>query len=1033
MITAFKKSILFVSLLLALGFSLSAQTVQVSGKVLDENGDPLIGAGVIDKNNPGKGTVTDVDGKFSISIAPDGFIEFSYIGYDTRIEPVGSRSEISIALNPKTSTLDDVVVIGYGTSKKGDLTGSVSVIQMDELQSSASSNVAQALQGRVAGAAFTSQTGAPGEAGTIQIRGSRSISAGNEPLIILDGMMDVVEDLSEINPADITSISILKDVSSTAIYGSRGANGVILVTTSASSQEKEKQVGSFKVRFNTKVGFSQIANNIDIMNASEIAQWRNMVYDARNYWGLTGLSVNNPPYSNPSGMGDGTDWVDILSRNAVYQDYHLSIRGNSGKVNYSASVGYNDEQGIIIGSGNKKLTGVVSFSVKLKPWLLAGIRTSITNTRTDFTSASISGASSNAAICISPLLTVGDEWNLYGDDESSGGAIFNNPYITAMESTKWLRRNTVNLAPWLKADLAKGLKLHVKFSYARNNTWNFSYSPSYLPTAAYNQLGGTAARGAYLKQTLINENTINYKTNIRKNSIEAIAGMSLEYKKIDSENLSGSGYLDDDINYNNMSGIVDFGNLVPKSYQTINKKMSVFGRLNYSWNRRYYITATMRADGASNFASNRKWGFFPAVAVRWSIVNEKWFNNAYWLNDLSLRVSAGRSGNDAISNYMSLATLSSAKTHWTFGDSRTVAYIPNKLANSNLSWETTDSYNVGLNFEAFRSRLSLELEGYLSYTHDLLLSMRTSQVTGFDTYFNNIGSTKNMGVELTVRTKNFVRKNFKWNTTVTVAHNRQTTLEIGEGDAVVPTYLNPRNSSQYLYGYRKGYPVNSLWGFQYEGVWKNEEEFLRNKATHAYTSGNMMSDWSNNMGRSKYVDVNHDGILDEEDVVYLGCSDPIIYGGFSNDFVIAKRLTLGVYFAYSLGGQMYNLSELWLGTGSSSFNKYRYMLDAWTPDNPDSDIPAPYREDLYGCSRFIHDASYLRLKTVSIEYNIPLSKKTMKVLKQLIIGVSGENLYLWKRYNGFDPDVNTSSSVYRLDNGSFPRPRTIIGKVSFTF
>lgn len=195
----------------------------------------------------------------------------------------------------------------------------------------------------------------------------------------------------------------------------------------------------------------------------------------------------------------------------------------------------------------------------------------------------------------------------------------------------------------------------------------------------------------------------------------------------------------------------------------------------------------------------------------------------------------------------------------------------------------------------------------------------------------------------------------------------------------------------------------------------------------------MMSDWKNNMGRSKFVDVNHDGMLDEEDVVYLGCSDPIVYGGFSNDFVIAKRLKVGIYFAYSLGGQMYNLSELWLGTGSSSYNKYRYMLDAWTPDNPDSDIPAPYREDLYGCSRFIHDASYLRLKTVSIDYNIPLPKKAMKVLKELTVGVTGENLYLWKRYNGFDPDVNTSSAVYRLDNGSFPRPRTIIGKVSFRF
>ena len=1019
------------SVLLLCGGALIAQNRAVTGKVLDENGEPLIGAGVIDKNNVSNGTVTDIDGRFSINVAEDTFLEFSYIGYDTKIEQVKSGGkELEVRLSPKTSTLDDVVVIGYGTSKKGDLTGSVSVVSMDDMQSSATSNVAQALQGRIAGAEFSSQTGAPGEAGTIQIRGARSISAGNEPLIIVDGMMDVVEDLSEINPSDIVSISILKDVSSTAIYGSRGANGVILVTTAASSQDKEKQVGSFRIKFNAKAGVSSIANSIDIMDASEIAQWRNMVYYAREFWSEDAV---NPPYADPAAMGTGTDWVKTLSRNAVYQDYHVSLNGNSGKSNYSASLGYNDEQGVIIGSGNRKISTVISYSVKLKPWMQAGIRSSLTNTRTDFTSARISGTSSSAAIYLSPLLTVKDDWNLYGDDESSGGAIFNNPYITAMNSTKWLRRNTIVLAPWLKADIVKGLKLNVKFSYARNNTWNFSYSPSFLPTAAYNNLGGTAARGAYLKQTFVNENTLNYSTKIKKSSIEAMLGMSLEYKKIDSENLTGAGYLDDNVGYGNMNAIVDYGNLVPKSSQTINSKMSFFGRVNYSWNRRYYLTATMRTDAASNFAVNRKWGYFPALAFRWSIVNESWFNNAYWLNDLSLRLSAGRSGNDAISNYMSLATLSTAKTHWTFGDSRSVAYTPNKLANSNLTWETTDSYNVGLNFEAFRSRLSIEADGYLSYTHDLLLAMRNSQVTGYETYFNNVGSTRNIGVEVTVKTKNFVRRNFKWSTAVTVSHNRQMTLDIGEGDAVVPTYLNPRNSGQYLYGYRRGYPVNALWGYQYEGVWKSAEEIERNNSTHAYTSGYMSTSVESNLGRSKYVDVNHDGLLDEEDVVYLGCSDPIVYGGISNDFTIAKRLTLGVYFAYSLGGKMYNLSELWLGTGSSSYNKYRYMLDAWTPDNPDSDIPAPYREDLYGCSRFIHDASYLRLKTVSIEYNIPLPKQAMKYIKSLIVGVSGDNLWLLKNYNGFDPDVNTSSAVYRLDNGSFPRPRTVIGKISMVF
>ncbi len=1006
---------------------LRAQTIEVKGSVLDENGEPLAGAGVVDKSRTAAGTVTDADGRYAIKADKDGFLEFSFIGYQTMLEAVSGRSEINVRLNPKTTTLDDAVVIGYGTSRKGDLTGSVAVVDAETLQDSPASNVASALQGRVAGAEFTSQSGAPGEAGTIRIRGTRSISAGNGPLIILDGMTDVVDDLSEINPADIVSISVLKDVSSTAIYGSRGANGVILVTTSASSSAKPS--GSFSGRFNVKAGVSSIANGIDIMDASEIAQWRNMVYYARELWSESAV---NPPYSDPDALGKGTDWVKTLSRNAAYQDYYLSLKGSSGSSRYSASFGYNNEQGVIIGSGNQKISGVFSFSTKLKPWLDAGIRASVTDTRTDNTNAAISGTSANAAINLSPILTVSDEWNLYGSDESSGGAIFDNPYLKATRMENWLRRNTITFAPYVKANIGKHLVFNSKVSYARNNTWTFRYSPSDLPVAAYNRLGGTAYRGSYLKQTVINENTLTWKRNIRKNALEGVAGVSYERKKIDSESLSGTGYLDDEVKYNNMAGIHDYGNLVPRSYQTITRKFSAFGRFNWSYDRRYYVTATFRADGASNFAKGNKWGFFPAVAFRWSAVNEKWFKTAFWLNDLSLRLSAGQSGNDAIASYMSLATITPGKTHWTFGDKREMAYTPSKLANSSLTWETTDSYNIGLNFEAFRSRLKIEADAYLAYTHDLLLAMKTSQVTGYDTYFNNVGSTRNIGVEVGITTRNIEARNFKWSTTLTVSHNRQTTVDVGT-DETVPTYINPRNSSQYLYGYKNGYPVNSLWGFQYEGVWRSAEEIERNRSTHAYTSGHMSASVSENLGRSKYADINHDGILDENDVVYLGCSDAIVSGGFQNDFKIGKRLTLGIYFTYSVGGQIYNLSELYLGTGSASYNKYKYMLQAWTPSNPGSDIPAPYREDLYGCSRFIHDASYLRLKTVSIDYNIPLPKPITKAIKKLTAGITGENLFLLKKYNGFDPDVNTSSSVYRLDNESLPRPRTVIGRISVSF
>ena len=1009
------------------GGTLWAQNLSVSGVVSDEHGEPLPGVGVLDKNRSDHGAVTGPDGRYTLTIPADGFLEFSFIGYETRVEPVNGRREISLRLMPKTSTLDEVVVIAYGTSKKEDLTGSVAVVDVDAMRESSSANITQALQGRVAGAEFSSQAGEPGESGTIQIRGTRSISAGNQPLIIVDGMMDIVEDLSEISPDDIQSISVLKDVSSTAIYGSRGANGVILVTT---IPKQQKQVGSFTVRFNAKAGVHLPRKGLDIMDAAEYGAFRNAAWSTSVLWDP---EQSHHYYADPAALGKGTDWVETLTRPAKYQDYYTSLNGRASNLNYFMSLSYHDEDGIMLGAGHRRITGKASFDVRIKPWLQVGTKLVLNHQRTDKTTAAVGGTSSSAAIYLSPILGKEDTWNYFGDDESYGGAIFNNPYIVATRTTRYNSRDNFTVSPWLKADIGKLFKLDVQFSYTRGDTREFGYSPSSLPVASYTRTGGTASRTWLLKQTLQNETTLSYKQNVGKSALDGVLGFTYQYKESAWESLSGSGYLDDMVGFWNMRGLVHYDNLTPNTNGTFITRLSVFGRFNWVWDRRYHLSATLRGDGASNFATGRKWGFFPALAFRWSIVNEKWFRRAYWLNDLSLRLSAGRSGNDAIAPYMSLATLNSARTAWNFGDSRLVAYTPLKLANSGLGWETTDAFNVGLNFEAFQSRVILEVDGYLSFTRDLLLSMRNSQVTGYDSYFSNIGKTRNAGVEVTLTTKNVSARRFKWSTSLTVSHNSQIVLEAGEGDSVVPTYMNPRSSAQYLYGYRKGYPVNALWGYQYEGVWKTQEEFERNKATHTYTSGNAVTSFDNNIGRSKYADLNHNGLLEEGDVVYLGSSDALVHGGIQNDFTLWNRLKIGVYFAYSIGGSIYNLSELWMGTGNQSYNKYRYMADAWTPDNPDSNIPAAYRDDLYGCNRFVHDASYLRLKTVSIDYDIPLRGGIGKVIKGLTVGITADNLFLLKNYNGFDPDVNTSGAVYRLDNGAFPRPTTIIGKVFFRF
>lgn len=1010
-----KNKILLI-LAVTLSFSVAAfaqnDKIKVKGVVSDENGQPLPGAAVVERGSRSNGTVTDIDGKYTITIAPDAFIEVSCLGYKSKLESVSGRTEINVSIAVDSETLEATVVIGYGTSKKGDLTGTVSVVDMESLKDAPVTNIGQALQGRVTGAEFTSQSGEVGEDSSIRIRGSRSISAGNEPLIVVDGVVDAVTSLSDINPSDIVNISILKDVSSTAIYGSRGANGVILITT----VDDRKAEGKTSYTFKSSTGVSYIAGSLDLMNGEEYATWRNMV--SRSF------ANTREPYPDPQKYAEGTDWIKELSQTVVSQDYYLSLNRNVGGTSYSLSLGYNDTPGVVICSGIRKITGGLTLNSTLSKKLSLNLKTNYVKINRDRASASITGTNTNAAVYLSPLLAREDVWNSFGDGESYGGLPFNSPWLVAHNTTNKLFKTYFLVSPTLKYQFNARFYANLRLSTSQAREDTGYYSPSSLAVAKANKTGGTARRTHLDTDKYLAEFTLNYKRRIRSNEVSFLLGATAERANISYENYGGSGFTDDSLLYYNMQGTMNPANLTGSSYERIKTKFSVFSRFNYNYHRRYYITLTARADGASNFADNRKWGFFPAVAMRWSIMNEKWFKRSVWLNDLSLRISAGRSGNDAITPYMSLATLNAAQGNWIFGDSKLVAYTPSKLKNSNLTWETTDALNLGFSFAAWKSRVKFEADAYISRTSDLLLSVRNAQTTGYNTYYANAGATRNAGFELSLTTKNIDNKKFTWTTVLSVSHNTQKVTDVGSEYEVVPTFLNPRSATQYIYGYKKGYPVSALWGYKYEGVWHSIDEVERNQIVHAYASPIQTGSNGVGLGRPKYADVNHDGILDQKDIVYLGSADPVAYGGIANDFTLNKRLTLRTFFAWSLGGYIYNISELYAGSGSASYNKYRYMLDAWTPDNPTSNITKPGFDDSQVSSKSVYDASWFRLKSISLSYDIPLSKSVKKYLRGITVSISGDNLFLWKKYNGFDPDVNTSSSVYRLDNGSFPRTRT---------
>ena len=1016
-----QKILALITLFLLLSTYIMAQPakITVSGTIYDQAGLSLVGVTVVEKGVTTNGVITDTLGRYSLSVPADGFIEVSCIGYKSVVESVNGRTNIDVVLADDNELLEATVVIGYGTSKKGDLTGTVTVVEMEDIKSAPVVSVAQALQGKIAGAEFSSGSGEVGEQGTIRIRGSRSISAGNQPLIVVDGVPDAVSDLSEINPADIVNISVLKDISSTAIYGSRGANGVILVTT----HDDRKSEGTFSVRFKSTLSYSQIAGSLDLMNAEEYATWRNMVSGSFK-------SADKLPYPDPSiYRNDSTDWIDVLSQDSFSRDYFLSIYRKVGGTSYSFTLGYNNTPGIVIESGLRRFTGRFNLNSSLGKKFDLNFKVNFTNTNRDKASAAITGTNTSAAVYLSPLLKPESTWNKYGDQESSGGTPFNSPYLVAKNTVNETHSNYIMVSPTLKYQINRRMDLKLRGSVTNTSSESDYYSPSFLPVAIANQTGGTATITENSTTKYIGELTWNYARKIKAHDISSVVGATAEHWEKDYEKLTGSGYTNDNLTYKNLLGLVHPDNFSASSYVQYQDKLSGFARFNYNYRRRYYLTLTLRGDGASNFAQDRKWGFFPAVAFRWSIMNEKCFDRAAWLNDLSLRINAGRSGNDAISPYMSLASFASAYSNWIFGDDKLLIYTANKLANSNLTWETTTSYNLGLSFAGWGSRVVLEADAYVSDTDDLLLSMRNTQTTGYNTYYANAGSTRNIGQEVTLTTRNIVTKGFEWNTTLTVAHNSQLVTSVGSESEVVPTYTNPRTTSQYMYGYKKGYPVNAIWGYQYEGVWHSDEDIAYNKITRAYVSQSQ----NPKMGHPKYVDVNHDGLLDENDMLFLGSSDPVVYGGLQNNFLIGKGLTLGVYFTYSLGGYIYNISELYAGSGSTSYNKYKMMLGAWTEENQTSDICKAGFDDSLASSKSVYDASWFRLKAITLNYDIPLSKKAKKVVKELSVGFSSDNLYLWKVYPGFDPDVNTSSDVFRLDNGSLPRSRTYAFNVQVRF
>lgn len=994
----------------------------VTGKVTDTDGLPLVGATILVPGTA-QGTTTNHEGVYSIRTGGASLL-FQYVGYDSQEVAIGARTRIDIRLAPSKQSIGEVVVIGYGQVKKSDLTGSVANVKMSDIKDVPVISVDQALQGRLAGVDIMSTDGEPGSSTSIRIRGTRSISASNEPLIVVDGVLDGVSDLSDLNPSDIESISVLKDASATAIYGSRGSNGVIVITT----KKGRSLDGKPNVVFRTDLGFSQLPRQLDIMDANEFANYRNDYAYFTNADGYENIGPDTPlsqyPYPNPGTYGAGTNWIDEITRTAFYQKYDLSVSGSTEKSSYYASAGINESEGIIDKSGLMRYTTRLRLDHTFTKWLKAGLNLSYTYRDQDENLATIGGTSWwSAAIYLSPFIKPESDTN----DLWYSGQKFNNPRAMIDLCTRNAIRKTMNNSGYLELTPVEGLKLRSQFTYYSYQRHTNRYEPGTLPAKKEGE-GGKAERQEYNDTNLLSETTAYYEIRPKSgHNFDILAGFTAQKRSENNLTMSGSGYTLDELTWNNMAAIPDKQNISLSTSHTDWTKMAILGRLNYNYRDRYYLTLTGRYDGASNFAQNNKWGFFPSMAVRWNAHNELFLRDVKWIDELAVRFSAGRTGNDAISAYRSLASVGNSTSGYLFNGSQPLAVYPSRLASPDLTWETTDKYSVGLDLSLFKGRLNVTGDWYYDKTRDLLLTIQVATQTGYSNYFANAGRTNNKGFELTIDSRNIVRPNFSWSTTLTFSHNKQQVEDIASEDFVI-AYSSPSSSgtTYMMYGYRKGYPLNALWGFRYGGVWHNEEEVARNQVTKAYASA---SSTSYKPGYARYQDINHDGVLNADDLVYLGTADPDLYGGIQNTFRF-RKLTLGVYFNYSIGGKIYNISEIYMGNGSPYTNQYRYMQNAWHPvRNPDSNLPFAGSNDAIPSDRMVHDASYLRLKNVSLSYTFDLKKVSKGCLRDLRVSVSGENLYLWKKYNGFDPDVSSNSSnsaLRRVDIGAYPKPRTVI-------
>ena len=1053
------------SMMLFVLFSMTVAMAQVlvKGTVIDKTGESVIGASIQVKGTT-QGTITDIDGKFSLGV-PDkkSVIVISFIGYATKELQVDPSKPMSIVLEEDTKVLDEVVVVGYQEVRKKDLTGSVAKADMNELLNTPVGSFDQTLGGRIAGVNVSSGEGTPGGTMNIVIRGNNSLTQDNSPLYVIDGFP--VEDAaiaSTINPSDIESLDILKDASATAIYGARGANGVVIITT------KKGKVGKAQITYDGSVTMQHVTRTIPMMDAYEFVKLQAETYPASiaNSTGGYLMEYQGKQWT----LEDYRDifqydWQDEILRTALQHNHNIRITGGTEGVRYNASVSYYNQDGILLNSGYERFQARANTVVKRDKLDISLTTNYSRSIQTGSTPSETSYSGMNNLFysvwgyrpVTYPNKSMESLLNDVMDEaiDSSNDYRFN-PIRSLKEEYRKYYINNLQMNGYVSYEFIKGLKLKVSGGYTydarKNDQFNNSNTRYGGPTST-DKVNAQIIRNERL--TWLNENTLTYQTNIKKKHFfNSLIGITFQNSDYEYYSLKSTHIPNESLG---MAGMADGTLSSSSSLKSSWAMMSYLARLNYNYKSKYYATASFRADGSSKFSKKHRYGYFPSGSLAWNFMEEEFMAPIKKVVGAGkLRVSWGLTGNNRIGEYDYYALLQMLKEKqgdyisngsipsgvYPFdNDMSSVGMVPVSLPNEDLKWETTEQWNVGLDLSFFDERLNFTVDVYRKTTRDLLLEASLPLVSGYYSATKNIGKVRNDGLELSLSTVNIKTKDFTWTSDFNIAFNKNEVLELAENQLSLTTAakFDQNYNSQPSYIAKVGLPMGMMYGYLYEGTYKYDD-FI--KSGNSYTLKDNVpyfsSEANTQPGMPKYKDINGDGVIDSNDRTIIGRGLPIHTGGFTNSFAY-KGFDLSIFFQWSYGNDIMNANRLFFENagGKKDLNQFASYANRWTPDNPDSDIPAATKSASNNVisSRIIEDGSYLRLKTVTLGYTFPKTLIAKAKLSNARVYLAAQNLWTWTSYSGYDPEVSIRNSALTpgLDFSSYPRAFTLSFGVNLGF